>query len=130
MNNVQLIGRLTKDVEIKYANEMAIARFTVAIDRPAKKDGTKEADFPRVVCFGKQAENCDKFLRKGKLVAVDGRIQTGSYENGDGNKVFTCDVVANRVEFLEWDKKKEEAPKAETSVPSQFEALDDDEIPF
>lgn len=97
MNAVQLIGRLTKDPEIRYAEgQMAIARFTVAIDRPPR-DGKKEADFPNVVVFGKQAENCGKYTAKGKLIGIEGRIQTGSYTNKNGDKVYTTDVIANRV---------------------------------
>ena len=109
MNAVQLIGRLTKDPEIRYAEgQMAVARFTVAIDRPPR-DGKKEADFPNVVVFGKQAENCGKYTAKGKLIGIEGRIQTGSYTNKNGDKVYTTDVIANRVEFIEWaDKQKEE----------------------
>ena len=109
MNAVQLVGRLTRDPEIKYTEgQMAVARFTVAIDRPPR-DGKKEADFPNVVVFGKQAENCGKYTAKGKLIGIEGRIQTGSYTNKNGDKVYTTDVVANRVEFIEWaDKQKEE----------------------
>jgi len=109
MNAVQLIGRLTKDPEIRYADDrMAVARFTVAIDRPPR-DGKKEADFPNVVVFGKQAENCGKYTAKGKLIGIEGRIQTGSYTNKNGDKVYTTDVIASRVEFIEWaDKQKEE----------------------
>lgn len=109
MNAVQLVGRLTKDPEIRYTDDqMAIARFTVAIDRPPR-DGKKEADFPNVVVFGKQAENCGKYTAKGKLIGIEGRIQTGSYTNKNGDKVYTTDVIANRVEFIEWaDKQKEE----------------------
>ena len=109
MNAVQLIGRLTKDPETRYTDDqMAIARFTIAIDRPPR-DGKKEADFPNVVVFGKQAENCGKYTAKGKLIGIEGRIQTGSYTNKNGDKVYTTDVIANRVEFIEWaDKQKEE----------------------
>ena len=109
MNAVQLIGRLTKDPEIRHTDDqMAIARFTIAIDRPPR-DGKKEADFPNVVVFGKQAENCGKYTAKGKLIGVEGRIQTGSYTNKNGDKVYTTDVIASRVEFIEWaDKQKEE----------------------
>ena len=109
MNAVQLIGRLTKDPEIRHTDDqMAIARFTIAIDRPSR-NGKKEADFPNVVVFGKQAENCGKYTAKGKLIGVEGRIQTGSYTNKNGDKVYTTDVIANRIEFIEWaDKQKEE----------------------
>lgn len=86
---------------------MAVARFTVAIDRPSR-DGKKEADFPNVVVFGKQAENCGKYTAKGKLIGIEGRIQTGSYTNKNGDKVYTTDVIASRVEFIEWADKQEE----------------------
>ena len=103
MNSVQLIGRLTRDPEVRYTqDQMAIATFSIAIDRPPRRDGTRETDFPRITVFGRQAENCEKHLVKGRLVGIEGRIQTGSYTNRNGDKVYTTDVVANRVEFLEW----------------------------
>ena len=103
MNIVQLIGRLTRDPEVRYTqDQMAIATFSIAIDRPPRRDGTRETDFPRITVFGRQAENCEKYLVKGRLVGIEGRIQTGSYTNRNGDKVYTTDVVANRVEFLEW----------------------------
>lgn len=106
MNSVQLIGRLVRDPEIRQTNSgLTIAAFNIGIDRPPKQDGTKEADFPRVTVFGKQAENCGKFLTKGKLVGISGRIQTGSYTNNEGQKIYTTDVVANYVEFLEWGER-------------------------
>ena len=101
MNSVALIGRLTRDPEVRWTqDQMAIASFSIAIDRPPRKDGTKDTDFPRITVFGRQAENCEKYLKKGRLVGITGRIQTGSYEK-DGVKVYTTDVVADRVEFLE-----------------------------
>jgi single-strand DNA-binding protein len=81
---------------------MAIATFSIAIDRPPRRDGTRETDFPRITVFGRQAENCEKYLKKGRMVGVTGRIQTGSYTNKNGDKVYTTDIVADRVEFLEW----------------------------
>ena len=101
MNSVMLIGRLTRDPEVRYTSgsQMAVANFTLAIDRPGEE---RKADFPRVVVFGRQAETCEKYLAKGRLVAVEGRIQTGSYQNRNGDTVYTTDVVASRVEFLEW----------------------------
>ena len=107
MNNVVLIGRLTRDPEIRYtaSSQMAVANFTLAVDRIGKDKG---ADFPRITVFGKQAENCEKYLAKGKLCGVQGRIQTGSYKDKDGKTVYTTDVVADRVEFIEWGDKKQE----------------------
>lgn len=103
MNVVAIIGRLTRDPETRYTQEgLAITTMTVAIDRPPKKDGTKETDFPRVQVFGKSAENCQRYLKKGMMVGVNGKIQTGSYTNKNGDKVYTTDVVADRVTFVEW----------------------------
>ena len=104
MNSVVLIGRLTRDPEVRYtaSTQMAVATFTVAIDRPVRAGGEKQTDFPRVTVFGKQDYNCDKYLVMGSLVGVQGRIQTGSYQNKDGVTVYTTDVIADRVEFLEY----------------------------
>lgn len=97
MNSVILIGRLTKDPETTYTNSgTAVTRFTLAVDG-FKKDDT---DFIRITCFAKTAELVEKYLGKGRQVAVEGRIQTGSYDGKDGNKVYTTDVIANRVEFI------------------------------
>lgn len=116
MNSVQLIGRLTRDPEVRYTSgtQTAVATFKIAIDRPPRKDGEKEADFPRIIVFGSQAENCEKYLMKGLMVGIQGRIQTGSYENKNGETVYTTDIVASRVEFLEWKKKDEGSSKAES----------------
>ena len=113
MNSVALIGRLTKDPDVRWTqDQMAIASFSIAIDRPPRKDGSKETDYPRITVFGRQAENCEKYLKKGRMVGITGRIQTGSYEK-DGQKVFTTDIVADRVEFLEWgDKTQQTQPQA------------------
>lgn len=123
MNQVQLIGRTTKDIEVRYTNDgLAVARFNIAINRPTKE---KQADFPTVTVFGKQAENCEKYLAKGRLVGIEGSIRTGSYEDKDGKRVYTTEVVANRVEFLEWGEKQEQ----EEGMPNGFERLDES-IPF
>lgn len=131
MNNVTLIGRLTKDPEVRYTEQqLAVARFNIAINRIGKDKG---ADFPSIVVFGKQAENCEKWLHKGRLVAIQGYIQTGNYTNKDGNKVYTTDVIADRVEFLEWGDKKDNINCNKDNaddVPDGFEAIDEEEIPF
>ena len=103
MNSVVLIGRLTRDPEVRYtaSTQMAVASFTVAIDRPVRAGGEKQTDFPRVTVFGKQAENCEKYLAKGRLVGVQGRIQTGSYTNKDGVRVYTTEVIVEDQEFAE-----------------------------
>ncbi len=102
MNSVVLIGRLTKDPELRYTpnNQTAIANFTLAIDRPMGQNREKSADFIRITVFGKQAETVDRYLSKGRQVAVQGRIQTGSYTNKEGKTVYTTDVIGERVEFL------------------------------
>lgn len=135
MNNVSLIGRLTKDPEVRYISDsqMAVARFSIAIDRPVRSDGEKKTDFPNIVAFGKQAENCERFLGKGRLVGIQGRIQTGRYKNKNGDTVYTTEVVANNVEFLGYSKDgengKEKADRQE-EIPEGFQALDDEECPF
>ncbi|MDD6477153.1 MAG: single-stranded DNA-binding protein [Eubacteriales bacterium] len=131
MNNVVLIGRLTKDPEVRRVDEkMAIATFSLAIDRPVKKDGEKKTDFPRVTVFGRQAESCEKYLAKGMLVGIQGSIQTGSYTNKDGQTVYTTGVVANRVKFLEWKKQGEGQPQSGDGIPEGFAPITDDDIPF
>jgi len=147
MNSVVLIGRLTRDPEVRYtaATQMAVATFTLAIDRPVRAGGEKQTDFPRVTVFGKQAENCEKYLAKGRLVGVQGRLQTGSYQNRDGATVYTTDVVADRVEFLEWGDRQSgnggfSAPRQNSfaapasnsmpeEMPDSFQAIDED-VPF
>lgn len=123
MNQVILIGRLTKDPETRYTSgsQIAVCTFTLAVDRPTKQGEEKKADFPRITVFGRQAENCEKYLSKGKKVAVQGRLQTGSYQNSQGQKVYTTDVIAERIEFLEWGEQKK--PQEE------FQALDE-ELPW
>lgn len=98
MNNVNLIGRLTKDPDVRYIAESqkAVARFSIAVDRIG--DGT---DFPSIVAFGKTAENCERYIRKGSKVGITGRISTGKYEDNEGYTHYTTDVVADRVEFLD-----------------------------
>lgn len=136
MNNVVLIGRLTKDPELRYTsnNQMAVATFTLAINRPVKQGQEKQADFPRITVFGKQAENCEKYLAKGRLVAIQGRIQTGSYKNKNGDTVYTTDVIADRVQFLEYGNNKSPQPPQDAQgdndyIPQGYEAVEDD-LPF
>ena len=136
MNSVVLIGRLTRDPELRYTsnNQMAVATFTLAINRPVKQGQEKQADFPRITVFGKQAENCEKYLVKGRLVAIQGRIQTGSYQNKNGDTVYTTDVIANRVQFLEYGNNKPPQPPQDAEsnndyIPPGYEAVEDD-LPF
>ncbi len=104
MNKVMLMGRLTRDPETKYtqgSQPMAITRYTLAVNRRMQKDGQQQADFISCVAFGKPAEFAEKYLHKGMKIAVEGRIQTGSYTRQDGQKVFTTDVVVESHEFCE-----------------------------
>lgn len=137
MNSVVLIGRLTRDPEVRYTtSQMAVARFSIAIDRITRQGEEKKTDFPNIVVFGKQAENCERFLTKGRLVGVQGRLQTGSYKTQTGETRYTTDVVADRVEFLEWGDKGAagtgggRAEEREDMIPEGFEALTDDDMPF
>ncbi len=103
INRVVLVGRLTKDPELKYTQTgIAVTRFTLAVNRAFQSaSGEREADFISCVAWRKQAENIANFLRKGSLVGVDGRIQTGSFEGQDGKRVYTTEVVADSTQFLE-----------------------------
>lgn len=104
MNKVILMGRLTRDPEVRYSagdNAMAIARYTLAVDRRFRRDGEASADFISCVAFGRAAEFAEKYFRQGLKIAITGRIQTGSYTNRDGQKVYTTDVVVEEQEFAE-----------------------------
>ena len=149
MNSVILIGRLTRDPELTYTpnNQTAVTHFSIAVDRPGTQGRDRQADFIRITVFGKPAENCDRYLSKGRQVAVNGRIQTGSYKNREGQTVYTTDVIANNVEFLGggnggndsgYSRRSESEPSAfndnfsspmEPSMPDSFEATEED-IPF
>ena len=134
MNNVVLIGRLTRDPELRYiANSgTPVATFTLAVDRELSKEKRQEmeskgqptADFINIIVFGKSAENCAMYLQKGRLAAVNGRLQSRSYEAKDGTRRYITEVVATRVEFLEWKEKTDD-------IPAGFELVDNDELlPF
>ncbi len=103
MNKVVLIGRLTRDPDLRYpSSNVPVANFTVAVNRPFEnQNGEREADFINVIVWRKQAENVKKYIGKGSLVGVEGRIQTRNYEGQDGKRVYVTEVVADRVEFLE-----------------------------
>ncbi|APC82154.1 single-stranded DNA-binding family protein (plasmid) [Clostridium botulinum] len=127
MNKWVGIGNLTKDVEIRNsASDTAIANFTIAIRRNFKNNGEYESDFINCVAFNKTAEILGKYTHKGSKIGIAGRIQTRSYDNKEGNKVYVTEIVVNEVEFLEKREQKEE-----TSVPVDFEPVKDDgDIPF
>ena len=142
MNKVILMGRLTKDPETRYTqgdNPMAISRYNLAVDRRFKRDGDQNADFIPCVAFGKSGEFAEKYLRKGTKVAVVGRIQTGSYTNKDGQKVYTTEVVVEEQEFAESKagsqqttqqkpaQNREESMDGFMNIP---DGLDDEGLPF
>ncbi|MCM3317994.1 single-stranded DNA-binding protein [Rummeliibacillus stabekisii] len=103
INRSVLVGRLTKDPELRYTpNGVAVCRFTLAVNRPfSNPEGEKKADFINIIVWRKQAENAANFLRKGSLAGIDGRIQTGSFEGQDGKRVYTTEVVADSVQYLD-----------------------------
>lgn len=120
MNRVILMGRLTRDPEVRYtqgATSTAVANYTLAVDRRFKKDGEASADFIRCVVFGKGAEFAEKYFRQGTKIVIGGRIQIGSYTDKDGRKVYTTDVVVDEQEFAESKKAKDsqEIPEAQTA---------------
>ncbi|MBN2284844.1 MAG: single-stranded DNA-binding protein [Tissierellales bacterium] len=153
MNSVIMIGRLVKDPELRFipSNGMAVTNFTLAVDKDLSKDkkaefasqGKQTADFIPVVVYGKIAENCANYLAKGKMTAVSGRIQTRSYTAGNGEKRYVTEVLANKVEFIEWAEKNASSPKAPSksfnndhdsfpdfTADDIFQPTDDDDIPF
>lgn len=112
MNKVILIGRLTKDPDLRFAagSGTAVTRFTVAVNRRKQKDKQQEADFINCIAFGKAGEAIAQYLTKGRQIAINGNIRTGSYEAKDGTKRYTTDVVVENFEFLSSDKQNGQAP--------------------
>ncbi len=146
MNKVVLIGRLTKDPELKFAQGTgtAVATFTVAVNRRFKREGQPEADFIPAVVFGKQAEATANYMSKGKLISVSGSIQTRSYDAKDGTKRYVTEVIADEVSFLEWGGNKasgtntnqggyngeSNAGSYDFGSASDITPIDDGDIPF
>lgn len=129
MNSVVLIGRLVRDPELAYTTtQTAVCKFTVAVDRPTRDKAT---DFIRITAWGKVAENCKQYLAKGRMCAVNGRIETGSYTNREGRKVETTEVVANNVEFIQQRERpsEREMPRNPETTFDNFSATDD-YVPF
>lgn len=137
MNAVQLVGRFTRDPEVRYTDGgKTIARFSLAVDRRFKVEGGESADFISCVAFGKTAEFIEKYFHKGNRIGLQGRIQTGSYDNKEGQKVYTTDVVVESVEFVEnanannganvSGKKEEKSSDGFMNIPDGI----DEELPF
>lgn len=139
MNKVILIGRLTKDPETRYSqgqNPTCITRYSLAVDRQFKRYGEQAADFLNCVAFGKQGEFAEKYLKKGAKIAVTGRLQTGSYTDKDGKKVYTTDVVVESHEFVESKKESDQetqpSPYGSIGTDGFMNIPDgiDEELPF
>lgn len=130
MNKCQIVGRMTKDPDIRYSqSNVCVARFSVAVDRRIKKEGEPSADFPNVVAFNKTAEFIEKYFHKGMKIGISGRIQTDSYDGRDGNKVYTTTVVAEEVEFVESKQNNAPAPQSDDGFMNIPEGIED-ELPF
>ena len=136
MNKTILIGRLTRDPEVRYtqgSNPTAVAKYSLAVPRKFKRDGEPDCDFINCVAFGKSAEFAEKYLHKGTKIAVVGRIQTGSYTNKDGQKVYTTDVVVEEQEFCESKSQQQERQRTAPSSNDGFMNIPDgidEELPF
>nr|WP_315036569.1 single-stranded DNA-binding protein [uncultured Lachnoanaerobaculum sp.] len=140
MNRVILMGRLTRDPEVRYSTgekSMAVARYTLAIDRAIKKQGEQSADFINCVAFSKAAEFAEKYFRQGMRVLVSGRLQTGNYTNREGQKVYTTDVILDSQEFADskgesakGGSKKQEANVDEDGFMNIPDGVDDEGLPF
>lgn len=129
LNRVILIGRPTRDPELRYTQSgVAVANFTLAVDRPFKTQaGAKETDFINIVVWRQLAENCGKFLRKGKLVAIEGRLQIRNYDDKEGQKRTAAEVVADNVRFIEW---AEIGDAAKEQQPEEQQSVSDEEVPW
>lgn len=137
MNKAILMGRLTRDPEVRYSqgeNATAVARFTLAVDRRYRKAGDNaEADFISCVAFGKQVEFVEKYFKQGMKMVASGRIQTGSYTNKDGQKIYTTDVVLEDIEFAESKANNRSNPEASSASEDGFMNIPDgidEELPF
>ena len=140
MNKVILVGRLTRDPDIRYSSgekSVCVARFSLAVERRYKKEGDAQtADFPSCVAFGKTGEFIEKYVKKGTKLCIEGRLQTGSYTNKDGAKIYTTDVVVEQCEFAESKSSSsngEPAPEGTTDTDGFMnipDSVDDPELPF
>ena len=136
MNKVILLGRVVREPEVRYSGETCIARYTLAVDRRFKQEGQPTADFISCVAFGRQGEFAEKYLNQGTKIAIVGRIQTGSYTDKSGNKVYTTDVVVEEQEFAESKAYGTSQPKPQpTPAPMEDRFMNipsdcDEELPF
>ena len=129
MNNIQLIGRITKDLELKQSGNTSMCNFTVAVNRKFAKEGQQKADFINVICFGKVAENLVKYQGKGSQIGVVGSLNIDQYQDQEGNNKTFTKVVANEIEFLGGSSNTENKQGNEYKI-EEFNDFDEDEIPF
>lgn len=142
MNEVVLVGRLSREPNVKESQKTNYVRFAVAVERPVKSGEPKQADFPQCIAFGRTADVIGRYGFKGQKVAISGRIQTSKYKKQNGDTVYNTEVIVNRVEFLEWQDKQEQFQDEqlqktqqlneqafEPDVPESFESIDED-VPF
>lgn len=136
LNRVILIGRLTKDPELRYTPAgVAVTQFTLAVDRPfSGENGKKEADFIPNVAWRQLAETAANYLRKGRLCAVEGRIQVRNYENNEGKRIYVTEVIVDNIRFLESNRSESESTKPSSSDPFKDEGrpidISEDDLPF
>lgn len=131
LNRTVLIGRLTRDPELRYTPAgVAVTQFTLAVDRSFTTNGEKEADFIPIVTWRQLAENCANYLRKGRLAAVEGRIQVRNYENNEGKRVYVTEVIADNVRFLERSEHSEEKKEEKRTDYSSPPSFNDSDLPF
>ena len=133
MNRVILVGRLTKNPELRYTQSgKGVASFNIAVNRPFKTNGEQEADFINGVVWGKPAENLANYMKKGSQIGVDGRIQTRSYDNNEGKRVYVTEVVADSVSFLDSKTQNNKPQQKQQSKdnPFQEEPVDNSDLPF
>lgn len=132
INRSVLVGRLTKDPELKYTpSGVAVTQFTLAVDRPfTNQSGEREADFIPVVVWRQLAETCANYLRKGRLTGVEGRIQVRNYENSEGKRVYVTEVVADNVRFLESNRQQDQNKQDPFQGEGEPVDIDDRDLPF
>lgn len=133
LNRVVLIGRLTSDPELRYTTTgTAVCKFTLAVERPFSSNGEKETDFINIVVWRKAAEACANYLKKGRMTAVDGRLQIRHYENNEGRRIYVTEVIAETVKFLESSRTSNDSHQSADPFQADSSPIDisDDDLPF
>ena len=131
MNKVMLTGRITHDLDLRYTpSGTAVLQFNIAINRPKDENGEQKADFPTIVVWGKQAENLNKYQKKGSQIGIVGRIQTRNYDNNEGKKVYVTEVIAENIEFLESKKDDSNFKNLTETQPSNNTSAESAEDPY